>query len=122
MGRMFKALLGGGSVVGFGYLLMKYTTPTDEELINALSPELRKKYEEEKEIRREQNRLLRERIEQQAKSSDPLWKIERKDHMKDEMERERMIRQKVVQARIDNEVNAEKERMRQLAKEEEESR
>lgn len=35
--RLFKAIKvfgSGASVVGFGYLLMRFTTPTDEELVS----------------------------------------------------------------------------------------
>lgn len=32
-----KMAVGTGSIVGLGYLLMKYTTPTDEQLINVRS-------------------------------------------------------------------------------------
>jgi hypothetical protein len=33
--RGVKVLAGGGAIVGFGYFLLKVTTPTDEQFINA---------------------------------------------------------------------------------------
>ncbi|EEB08366.1 membrane protein complex assembly protein [Schizosaccharomyces japonicus yFS275] len=43
-----KAFLYSGLIIGTGYGLLKYTTPTPEQVKESLSPELRKKYEKAK--------------------------------------------------------------------------
>lgn len=64
----------GGAIVGLGAVLFKYTTPTDEELINSLSPELRLQYERERQLRQAEQRELMKIVRETAKSDDPIWK------------------------------------------------
>ncbi|KAH3679783.1 hypothetical protein WICPIJ_008541 [Wickerhamomyces pijperi] len=64
----------GFSIVGTGVLLFKYTTPTEEELIARLSPELRAQYEREKGLRRKEQEELMKIVQQTAASNDPIWK------------------------------------------------
>lgn len=56
-----------------GVLLFKYTTPTEEELINSLSPELRAQYEREKGLRRREQEELIKIVKQTSASNDPIW-------------------------------------------------
>ena len=57
-----------------GVLLFKYTTPTDEQLIQALSPELRLQYERERNLRQAEQQELMKIVQQTMKSNDPIWK------------------------------------------------
>lgn len=115
LAKILKASIGGGSIIGFGYLLMKYTTPSDDELIAKLSPELRAKYEEQKEAKREQNRLIYERIQREGYSDKPAWMNEPKDLFMNEAEREKDLQVRMREEFVDKELQAEKERMRKLA-------
>ncbi|SCV99598.1 LAFE_0A06722g1_1 [Lachancea fermentati] len=72
--RWLKVYVMGGAVIGTGVLLFKYTTPTDEELIKSLSPELRLQYERERKLRQAEQQELMKIVQQTAKSDDPIWK------------------------------------------------
>lgn len=63
----------GFGIVMTGVLLFKYTTPTEEELINSLSPELRAQYEREKGLRRREQEELIKIVKQTSASNDPIW-------------------------------------------------
>ena len=71
--RWARIWAAGGVVVGAGLLLYKYTTPTDEELLNKFSPELRRDYERQRELRREEQRQLINIVKETSKSNDPIW-------------------------------------------------
>lgn len=64
----------GALIVGTGVLLYKYTTPTEEELISRLSPELRLQYEREKKLRQKEQEELVKIVKQTSASNDPIWK------------------------------------------------
>lgn len=64
----------GGSIVGSGLLLYKYSRPTDEELISEFSPEVRREYEANKKLREEEQRELIKIVQESANSKDPIWK------------------------------------------------
>ncbi|CAG8484335.1 5876_t:CDS:2 [Diversispora eburnea] len=66
-----KALVTGGLFVGFGYALMKYSTPTEEEFYMKLPPGFRK--EEDKEKTRERTALMMEIVKKVAGSDKPSW-------------------------------------------------
>jgi hypothetical protein len=72
-GQWIKAGIAGGSIIGFGALNFIYNTPTDEELINKLSPELKKKYYEERERRRYISNWAVGEAQKTARSEDPIW-------------------------------------------------
>lgn len=72
--RWLKVWAAGGGIIGSGLLLFKYTTPTDQELINSLSPELRDQYYKQKNLRQEEQRRLIEIVKQTSQSKDPIWK------------------------------------------------
>lgn len=69
-----RSLLTGGLIIGSGVLLFKYTTPTEEQLIARLSPELRADYEKNKELRRQEQKELMEIVKKTSASNDPIWK------------------------------------------------
>lgn len=69
--KMFAA---GGSIVGTGVLLFKYTVPTDEELIARFSPEIRAEYERGKALRQKEQEELMKIARETSKSNDPIWK------------------------------------------------
>ncbi|AMD22801.1 HHR032Cp [Eremothecium sinecaudum] len=72
--KWFRVYAVGGIIIGSGVLLFKYTTPTDEELIERLSPELRQQYEREKNLRQAEQQTLMKIVQETAKSNDPIWK------------------------------------------------
>ncbi|GCE96976.1 assembly factor cbp4 [Zygosaccharomyces mellis] len=72
--RWLKVWGYGGAIIAGGCLLFKYTTPTDEEIINSLSPELRMQYEREKSLRQAEQQELMKIVKQTAQSDDPIWK------------------------------------------------
>ncbi|SCV03471.1 LAMI_0H08416g1_1 [Lachancea mirantina] len=71
--RWVKVYVTGGAIIGTGLLLFKYTTPSDEELIKALSPELRLQYEREKKLRQAEQQELMKIVQETAKSDKPIW-------------------------------------------------
>ncbi|PVU88675.1 hypothetical protein BB560_006351 [Smittium megazygosporum] len=54
-----RQILAFSGIVGFGYLLMKTTVPTEEELYNKLSPELKKEYHRVKKARLEKEQQMK---------------------------------------------------------------
>lgn len=71
--RWARVYATGFGIVMTGVLLFKYTTPTEQELINSLSPELRAQYEREKGLRRREQEELMKIVKQTAASNDPIW-------------------------------------------------
>ncbi|OWB75542.1 hypothetical protein B5S31_g5455 [[Candida] boidinii] len=69
-----RSLISCGLIIGSGVLLFKYTTPTEEQLIARLSPELRADYEKNKELRRQEQKELMEIVKKTSASNDPIWK------------------------------------------------
>lgn len=61
-------------IMGTGLLLYNFTTPTDEELISRLSPELKQEYYKNRELRRQEQAALMEIVKKTSKSDDPIWK------------------------------------------------
>ncbi|ODQ65430.1 hypothetical protein NADFUDRAFT_83405 [Nadsonia fulvescens var. elongata DSM 6958] len=60
-------------IVGLGVLLLKYTTPTDEELISRLSPDLKAKYYASLQDRKGSSQAILNQVEVNARSTDPAW-------------------------------------------------
>ncbi|GMM36367.1 Cbp4 protein [Saccharomycopsis crataegensis] len=71
--RWAKVNLVGAAIVGFGVLCFKYTTPSDEQLISRMSPEVRSQYEREKSLRRKEQEELIRIVKQTSASNDPIW-------------------------------------------------
>lgn len=71
--RWLRVWAVGGAIIGAGALLFKYTTPTDEELINSLSPELRLQYERERNLRQAEQQELMKIVRETSKSDRPIW-------------------------------------------------
>lgn len=72
--RWARVYATGFAIVMSGVLLFKYTTPTEEELISRLSPELRLQYEREKGLRRKEQEELIKIVKETSASNDPIWK------------------------------------------------
>lgn len=68
-----KVNLVGFGIIGFGILCYKYTTPTDEQLISRMSPEVRSQYEREKDLRRKEQEELIKIVKKTSASNDPIW-------------------------------------------------
>lgn len=71
--RWLRVWAVGGVIIGGGALLFKYTTPTDEELINSLSPELRLQYERERSLRQAEQQELMKIVKETSQSDRPVW-------------------------------------------------
>ncbi|CCD24514.1 Cbp4p NDAI_0D02000 [Naumovozyma dairenensis CBS 421] len=72
--RWLKVYAVGGVIIGTGLLLFKYTTPSDQQLIDSLSPQLRLQYEQEKKLRQAEQQELMKVVQKTAASNDPIWK------------------------------------------------
>lgn len=72
--RWLKVYAVGGAIITSGFLLFKYSRPTDEELIQRFSPEVRRDYERNKKLREDEQRELMKIVQQSAESKDPIWK------------------------------------------------
>lgn len=71
--RWLRVWAVGGAIIGAGALLFKYTTPTDEQLINSLSPELRLQYERERNLRQAEQKELMKIVKETSQSDRPIW-------------------------------------------------
>ncbi|KAF9364760.1 MAG: hypothetical protein J3Q66DRAFT_68331 [Benniella sp.] len=76
-----KAFAIGFGIVGVGYALMLTTVPTEEELYQKLSPELKKQYHQVKadDTRRQ---AIADVLRQAAANPEPMW-IKKKETPKD---------------------------------------
>lgn len=71
--RWARVYFTGFAITGFGVLLYKYTTPSDEQLISRMSPEVRAQYEREKSLRRKEQEELMRIVKKTSASNDPIW-------------------------------------------------
>jgi hypothetical protein len=69
-----QTLIWGGGIIGLGVLLFKFTVPTEEELLQRMSPEIRARVERNRELRQEEQKMLMEIVKKTAKSDQPVWK------------------------------------------------
>ncbi|ODV87905.1 hypothetical protein CANARDRAFT_26089 [[Candida] arabinofermentans NRRL YB-2248] len=69
----WRGVQGSVALIGGGILLYKYATPTPEELISKMSPEVRADYEKNLEFRKEEHRVLMEIVKKTSSSNDPIW-------------------------------------------------
>lgn len=64
-------LTGIAAITAFGYALMKFTTPSSEEMYKSLPPDLKKISDTERKKREEINRAFVENAKERAKSNEP---------------------------------------------------
>lgn len=64
----------GGGIVGLGVFLFKFTVPTEEELLQKMSPEIRAQVERNRELRQQEQAMLMEIVKKTADSDQPIWK------------------------------------------------
>ncbi|KAK7466946.1 hypothetical protein VKT23_004010 [Stygiomarasmius scandens] len=74
----FTGLAAG--LMGFGYLLMKATVPTEEELYNRMAPDIRKKVDAARELRLAREAEMKKQEQAQLPKNDtdpdtlkPIW-------------------------------------------------
>ncbi|KAJ1982417.1 assembly factor cbp4 [Dimargaris xerosporica] len=66
-----KGLLYGAGIVGLGYLLLRTTTPSEEKLYQALSPELKQEADRLREDKEKRQRQIGLMIKQNMQSDRP---------------------------------------------------
>lgn len=64
----------GGGIIGLGVFLFKFTVPTEEELLQKMSPEIRAQVERNRELRQQEQAMLMEIVKKTADSDQPIWK------------------------------------------------
>ncbi|KAJ9145571.1 hypothetical protein NKR19_g6060 [Coniochaeta hoffmannii] len=104
-----KMLVGGGAVVVGGPAFVMWVSPTDEELFQKYSPELKKKSLERRLEREKEFDDFVEKLKEYSKSDKPIW-FEQKEAQR--QEKEARIQEGL---RIAEEVKARKEEMRRAA-------
>lgn len=67
-------LIWGGGIIGLGVLLFKFTVPTDDELLQRMSPEIRAQVEKNRLLRQQEQQMLMDIVQKTAKSDEPVWK------------------------------------------------
>ncbi|KAF9965803.1 assembly factor cbp4 [Mortierella alpina] len=72
MGNYPKAFAIGFGIVGLGYTLMLTTVPTEEQLYEKLSPELKKQYEQVK-ADQARRQAFSDVLRQAAADPEPMW-------------------------------------------------
>ncbi|CCH60396.1 hypothetical protein TBLA_0C05990 [Henningerozyma blattae CBS 6284] len=72
--RWMKVYAYGGAVIATGVLLFKYTTPTDQQLLDSFSPENRALYEKNKKLRHLEQQELIDMARTSTQRNDPIWK------------------------------------------------
>lgn len=72
--RWLKVYIAGGAIITTGVLLFKYTTPTDQQLLDSLSPELRAQYAKDKKMREWEQEELKKIVQKSLESDEPIWK------------------------------------------------
>ncbi|KAG9307642.1 hypothetical protein G9A89_023207 [Geosiphon pyriformis] len=73
--RWIGTIVVSGAVIGFGYGLMKLTSPSDEKVYQSLSPELKKEVDKNRETNREKNAALMALLKKAAESEKPVWDL-----------------------------------------------
>ncbi|ODV95131.1 hypothetical protein PACTADRAFT_16669 [Pachysolen tannophilus NRRL Y-2460] len=68
-----RSLIACGSIIGTGVLLYKFTTPSEEQFLASLSPELKAEYEKNKDLRRKEQEELMKIVKQTSSSDNPVW-------------------------------------------------
>ncbi|KOS15348.1 cytochrome b mrna processing protein [Malassezia pachydermatis] len=73
-----RAFIGGGFIVGTGYMLLKFATPSEQELYNSLSPDLKRKVDEQRHAQANKEQVqhmktLQEKLAQQQDSATVNW-------------------------------------------------
>ncbi|VEU22411.1 DEKNAAC103361 [Brettanomyces naardenensis] len=71
--QWIRSLAWGGGIVGLGYVLFKFTTPTPEQLLAKMSPELRADVEKNRALRMKEQEELIKVVKETSKSNDPIW-------------------------------------------------
>ncbi|RLV94016.1 Assembly factor CBP4 [Spathaspora sp. JA1] len=72
--RWARVYLAGGLIIGTGVLLYNTIRPSEEDLIASFSPEVRREYERNKELRELEQQKLMEIVKKTAESNEPIWK------------------------------------------------
>lgn len=72
--RWLRVYIAGGCIIGTGALLFKYTTPSDEELYQRFSPEIKAESDAKRDFRQRELKELMRIALKTAALDDPIWK------------------------------------------------
>ncbi|ODV88777.1 hypothetical protein CANCADRAFT_13707, partial [Tortispora caseinolytica NRRL Y-17796] len=73
--KWVKMFFVSGGLLGTGVVLLKYTTPNEEQMLAKMSPAMREEYLNTKDARLAANQELLRQIEVSAKSARPAWQM-----------------------------------------------
>ncbi|KNE62555.1 hypothetical protein AMAG_18881 [Allomyces macrogynus ATCC 38327] len=76
--KLVKSLVWSTGIIGLGVLLMKYTVPTESQLRDSMSPELKRaaqNAERDGSANADANARILEIIKENAKSDRPVWDV-----------------------------------------------
>ncbi|KAJ1976939.1 assembly factor cbp4 [Dimargaris cristalligena] len=71
-----KGLAYSLGIIGGGYLLMRYTTPTPDQLYNALSPELKEEADKRRKDQAHEQAELMQLLRRNMAADQPVWKVQ----------------------------------------------
>lgn len=115
-GQWVKFLGSAGFFLGTGVYVSRYIIPTDEQIIDKLSPELKARYLREKDIRHRAQQILQEEV---AKNPDkPVWLQGGQKMREFEYKIAERARKEIEAAQGSAAVQAEREKLRELAEKE----
>ena len=83
-------VLWGTITMGVGWSFMRFTTPTDEDIYQRLSPELRRQYDREKDSRRKANDASLQQVFDMRNLDRPAWRTDVPADLKKAGEKQRI--------------------------------
>lgn len=110
-------------VLGTAYMGYKYATPSEEDIVRRLSPELRERYMLERDARDEYFREFVKEAIAQSKKDEPIWKVGPMASMPVDFNQAVRMKMKDIEARNDEDRNLRvKQQLAEIARKEEEEK
>lgn len=103
-------------MVGIGILFINYGVPNDEDIIKRMSPEVRKRYEQEKRFREKASEIMQRRIHESIDK--PAWLQGAGAMQKLDREIAEEARRAIEKEDLSKNLEAERQRFRELAERE----
>ncbi|KAI7880907.1 hypothetical protein K492DRAFT_207184 [Lichtheimia hyalospora FSU 10163] len=73
MDKVVKAIVWSGGIIGCGYVLMKTTVPTEQDMINRLPENLQREAKERQRTSNERQQAIMDYLKEAAESDKPAW-------------------------------------------------